>query len=136
MDVKGAIADHMGHFSVHDIPNVLFMVIVATAFGYATARLGARVGAPEGRALAGWAALAALAAVLVRSQLPLAALVLAAAILVGKRPSALSEMDLLAMLLIGIGCGSGASVIVGILLVLFIPIMRWSKNNAPNRVNA
>ena len=43
MDVKGAIADHMGHFSATDIPNVLFMVIMAVAFGYATARLGARV---------------------------------------------------------------------------------------------
>jgi len=38
-------------------------------------------------------------------------------------------------LLIGIGCGSGAAVIVGILLVLFIPIMRWARSG-PNQVNA
>ena len=135
MDVKGAIADHMGHFSATDIPNVLFMVIMAVAFGYATARLGARVGSNQGRALSFWAALAALAAALVRSQLPLATLVLAAAVLVGKRNGGQNDSDLLTMLLIGIGCGSGAAVIVGILLVLFIPIMRWARSG-PNQVNA
>lgn len=135
MDVKGAIADHMGHFSAHDIPNVVFMVLVAAAFGYATARLGARVGSSEGRSLALWAALAALAAALVRSQLPLATLVLAAAVLVGKRDRPHADSALLAMLLIGIGCGSGAAVIVGILLLLFVPIMRWA-NHAPNRSKA
>jgi hypothetical protein len=78
-----------------------------------------------------WAALAALAAALVRSQLPLATLVLAAAVLVGKRGGSHADSALLTMLLIGIGCGSGAAVIVGILLLLFVPIMRWA-NHGPN----
>ncbi|MBX2973551.1 MAG: hypothetical protein KF797_10640 [Flavobacteriales bacterium] len=126
MDIKGAIADHMGHFSVYDIPNLLFVLVAALVFGYLAARWGAGRQGAEARHDALWAATAALAAALVRSQLPLATLVLAAAVLVGRRGDARPDTTLLTMLLIGIGCGSGASVIVGIALVLFIPIMRWA----------
>lgn len=127
MDLKGAIADHMGHFSVYDIPNVLFMILAALVFGYITARWGARQRGSEARGNGLWAATASLAAAIVRSQLPLATLVLAAAVLVGRRGDAKADTTLITMLLIGIGCGSGASVIVGIILVFFIPIMRWSQ---------
>ncbi len=130
MDLKGAIADHMGHFSVYDIPNLLFVLVAALVFGYLAASWGARQQGGEARYSALWAATASLAAALVRSQLPLATLVLAAAVLVGRRGDAKPDTTLLTMLLIGIGCGSGASVIVGIALVLFIPIMRWALPRA------
>lgn len=130
MDLKGAIADHMGHFSVYDIPNVLFVLIASLVFGYVTARWGAGQEGAQVRQSALWASTAAMAAALVRSQLPLATLVLAAAVLVGRRSGEEGDSTLLTMLLIGIGCGSGASVIVGIALVVFIPIMRWAHRRA------
>jgi len=130
MDLKGTIADHMGHFSAHDIPNVLFTLVAAYVFGYLTSWLGSRKRMADARSAALWALVAALAAALVRSQLPLAALVLAAAVLIGKRSTEGADLDLFALLLIGIGCGSGSSVIVGALLLVFIPIMRWARSGS------
>ncbi len=126
MDLKGVIADHMGHFSVYDIPDLLLVLVVALVLGYITAIWGSRSSGVEARRSALWASAAALAAGLVRSQLPLATLVLAAAVLIGKRGDGRPEPDLLIMLLIGIGCGSGAAVIVACALLVFIPIMRWA----------
>lgn len=130
MDIKGVIADHMGHFSAYDIPNVLFVLVASLFFGFVTARWGARASLDRSKRAAMWATTASLATALVRSQLPLATLVLAAAVLVGRQPEERSESTLLTMLVIGIGCGSGASVIVGAALVLFIPIMRWTTGAA------
>ena len=132
MDLKGVIADHMGHFSVYDIPNLFLVLVGSVVLGYITAIWGARSTAQDARRSALWAAAGALAAGLVRSQLPLATLVLAAAVLVGKRDDGNSGLDRVIMLLIGIGCGSGATVIVGIALIVFIPIMRWALK-APDR---
>lgn len=122
----------MGHFSVYDIPNLLFVLLASVVFGYLTSIWGARSNAEGARRAALWAGVGALAAGLVRSQLPLATLVLAAAVLVGSREEGDRGMDRIIMLLIGIGCGSGATVIVGIALVLFIPIMRWALK-APDK---
>lgn len=130
MDIKGVIADHMGHFSAYDIPNVLFVLVASLFFGFVTARWGARASLDRSKRAAMWATTSSLATALVRSQLPLATLVLAAAVLVGRQPEERSESTLLTMLVIGIGCGSGASVIVGAALVLFIPIMRWTTGAA------
>lgn len=132
MDLKGIIADHMGHFSVYDVPNLLVVLVAALVFGFITARLGARLQGDEARKAALWASLGALAAALVRSQLPLAVLVLAAAVLVGKREGAGAGTTQLTMLLIGIGCGSGAAVIVGLALLAFIPILRWTALGPKN----
>ncbi len=127
MDIKGAIADHMGHFSVYDIPGVLFVLFSATFFGFAAARWGAREENGVARSVALWAGAAALATALVRSQLPIAVLVLAAAFLVGKREAGSGSNVLqFSALAIGIGCGSGASVIVGLAMIPFILIMRWA----------
>jgi len=127
MDIKGAIADHMGHFSVYDIPGVLFVVFSGTFFGFALARWGAREAASVARSVSIWAGAAALATAFVRSQLPIAVLVLAAAVLVGKREVGTGNNVLLfSALAIGIGCGSGASVVVGIAMLPFILIMRWA----------
>lgn len=132
MDIKGLIADHMGHFSVYDIPNVLFVLVVSTTLGFILARWGASEEHSVAKRSAFWACAAALATALVRSQLPIAALVLAATFLVGKReerqPSAMLHFS---VLVIGIGCGSGASVVVALAFVPFILLMRWAHRPAP-----
>lgn len=130
MDWKGMIADHMGHFSAYDIPGVVFVLAAACLFSFIVSRWGGRRSAMEARSLALWSTTAALATAFVRSQLPLAALVLAAAVLVGKRTDDRSDSLFLAALLIGIGCGSGASVIVGVALVPYFIILRWAARTA------
>jgi hypothetical protein len=131
MDIKGLIADHMGHFSLYDIPNVLFVLVMATLLGYVLARWGAGESASAARRAAFWACVAALATALVRSQLPIAALVLAAAFLIGKREDAPANNVLhFSVLVIGIGCGSGATVIVVLAFVPFILLMRWALRPA------
>lgn len=128
MDLKGAIADHMGHFSVYDIPNVLFVLVASLVFGFMAARWGERASTAQARQRAYWSTTAALATALVRSQLPLAVLVLAAAVLVGRRTGERPDGSLFPMMVIGIGCGAGASVIVAAALVVFIPIARWTAS--------
>ncbi len=134
MDLKGAIADHMGHFSAYDIPGVLFVLVSSALFGYFLARWGARATVADARKLALWAGSAALATALVRSQLPVAMVVLAAVLLVGKRPE--SNVDgavFFSALLIGIGCGSGATVIVGVAMIPYFFLIRWVYRPAIRR---
>ena len=52
MDITGFLADHMGHFSLYDIPNLLFAVLLATLLGYVLARAGGRVQGAEANAAA------------------------------------------------------------------------------------
>ncbi|MBL7939096.1 MAG: hypothetical protein JNL43_07045 [Flavobacteriales bacterium] len=127
MDLKGLVADHMGHFSIYDIPSILFVLVAATLIGFVMAKWGAGVQGVEARKLAFWCTVAALATAIVRSQLPIAALVLAAAVLVGKRSSHQGDDALFwSILLAGIGCGSGATVIVCIAMVPYLLLMRWA----------
>ncbi len=126
------IADHMGHFSLYDIPNVLFAVVLATILGFVLARWGAGEPATLARRTAFWACAAALATAIVRSQLPVAVLVLAAAFLVGKRENGPANGVLhFSVLVIGIGCGSGATVIVALACIPFVFLMRWAFRAAP-----
>ncbi len=126
MDLKGLVADQLGHFSIYDIPEVLFVLVVAALAGYFLARWGARERGQVLKQMAFWAAAAALAAVFVRSQLPMAALMLAAAVLVGKRNEAGGEVLFFSTLVVGIGCGSGATVVVLIALIPYVLLMRWA----------
>ena len=125
MDVKGFVADNMGHFSVYDIPGLLFVLVTATFLGYLVATIGGGERGTAARRLALWAATAALAAALVRSQLPIAAVMLAVAVLAGKRGAEHADITFVTMLIIGVGCGSGASVIVVMALIPFVLLMRW-----------
>lgn len=127
MDLKGAVADHMGHFSLYDIPGVLFVLLAATLIGYGVAWWGAGLRGADARQIAFWATAAALATALVRSQLPVAALVLAAAVIVGKRGPTMSDgVVLFSALAVGIGCGSGATIVVGLAMIPYLPLMRWA----------
>jgi len=127
MDVKGFVVDQLGHFSVYDLPEVLFVIVVAALLGYTLARFGARRTGTVLKQMAFWAAAAALAAVFVRSQLPMAALMLAAAVLAGKRGSEMGNDALFfSVLVVGIGCGSGATVVVVLAMVPYLFLMRWA----------
>lgn len=127
MDIKALVADHMGHFSVYDIPGLLFALIAAACLGFVIARWGARHTVESARRVALWCMVAALAAALVRSQLPVAALMLAAAVIIGKRSGPSNDDPvLLGALVAGVGCGSGASLIVAVAMIPFIPLMRWA----------
>ena len=132
MDVKGFIIDQLGHFSAYDLPEVLFVIVVAAFLGYILARWGARQTGTALKQMAFWAAAAALAAVFVRSQLPMAALMLAAAVLAGKRGQELGNDALFfSVLVVGIGCGSGATVVVVLALIPYLFLMRWAFGPAP-----
>ena len=126
MDVKGFVVDQLGHFSVYDLPEVLFVIVVAALLGYALARFGARQTGTVLKQMAFWAAAAALAAVFVRSQLPMAALMLAAAVLAGKRSYEMGNDALFSVLVVGIGCGSGATVVVVLAMIPYLFLMRWA----------
>lgn len=127
MEIKALLADHMGHFSVYDVPGLLIAVVAAACMGLVMGRWGGGQSGGHARRTALWSATAALAAGFVRSQLPVAVMVLAAAVLVGRpRESSADDPIMLVALLIGIGCGSGATLIVGVALIPFILLMRWA----------
>jgi hypothetical protein len=126
MDIKGLIADHMGHFSVYDVPNVLIVVVAAACLALVLARWGAGQEGRTARTTALWGAAAALATAFVRSQLPVAVLVLAAAVLAGRGNGADRDPIMLSALVIGIGCGSGATIIVMVALVPYLLLARWA----------
>ena len=81
MDALGFVMDNLGHFAPLDIANLLFAVLAATLLGYLLGRFGGRLPASSARELALWAAGAALGTGLVRTQLPLAVVLLALVIL-------------------------------------------------------
>lgn len=127
MDVMGFLADHMGHFSLYDIPNLLFAIVVATLLGYGLARWGFRMQGDDPRTSALWAASAALAAGLVRSQLPLAIVLLSFVLLVrGGESSNRDRVALFAALVLGLGCGGGAALVTGVVTVPFCLVVRWA----------
>ena len=127
MDVMGFISDHMGHFSLYDVPNVLFMVLLAALLGYLLARFGGRQERGDSRSTALWAATAALASAFVRAQLPLAVILLAIVLLLrGEVATTRERILLFGAMVIGLGCGSGAALIMLIASVPYILLVRWA----------
>ena len=127
MDVMGFISDHMGHFSLYDIPNVLFMVLLAAFLGYLLGWFGGRVQGSEARSMALWAATTALAAAFVRAQLPLAVVLLAIVLLVkGQGATNRERLLLFGAMVVGLGCGSGAGLIMLIASIPYILLVRWA----------
>ncbi|MBK8497405.1 MAG: hypothetical protein IPL52_00980 [Flavobacteriales bacterium] len=127
MDLMGFLSDHMGHFSLYDLPNLVFAVLLAVLLGYLLGRFGGKVRGAELRALALWAGSAALAAAIVRSQLPLAVVLVALVLLVrsnqdGSRDRALQ----FGALVLGLGCGSGAALVTLVAAVPYILVVRWA----------
>jgi hypothetical protein len=127
MDLMGFVADHLGHFSLYDIPNLLFAVLVATALGYVLGRWGGEKRGTELRALALWAGSAALAVGFVRTQLPLAVVLLALVVLAkGNDANREDRVLLFGALVLGLGCGSGASLVTVAVAVPFVLVVRWA----------
>ena len=127
MDIRGFAADHFGHFSPYDIANLLFAMVAATFLGYAMARWGGGKRGQELRALAVWAGLAALGVGFVRAQLPLAVAFLALVLLAkGNEASKHDRLLLFASLVLGVGCGSGATLVTIVLTLPFLLIVRWA----------
>jgi len=126
MDWKGILADHFGHFAVRDVVNLGVATLVAAALAAMVAAYGVRLSRQQARSAALWAGLFAAGVGLVRSQLPLALALVAAVLLL--RPSSSSNLDrrvLAGMLVIGLACGSGASVVGACLSILLIVLYRW-----------
>jgi hypothetical protein len=127
MDLKGLAADHMGHFTLYDVPNAAFALLMAALLGLVMGRAGLRQGASAARSVALWSALTSLAVVFVRAQLPLAVALVALTLLVRPQLTERSErLPLIAAVVIGLGCGSGATLIVGALFLPMLLVARWA----------
>ncbi len=127
MDLKGFAADHMGHFTLYDVPNMLVSLLLSALLAYLLAALGMRSTTPQARQLALWAAVAALGVGFVRAQFPLAVALLALILLLrAQEVSASERLPLFGALVIGLGCGSGASLIVVAVFLPFLLLARWA----------
>lgn len=121
MDIKGAAMDHMGHFAPHDIGNGLFALFIAALLGLTIGSIGWRGPRALALELAAWGMLAALAMFLVRGQLAVAVALLAVVLVVrSTRARSAEDLPLIAALLLGAGCGSGASLIM---LPMALPVL-------------
>jgi hypothetical protein len=128
MDITGFVVDHMGHFTIYDLPGAAFAVVMAALL---TVLLSVMVGGEARtsvRELVLWSAGAALALVLVRGQLPVAVVFLALVLLA--RPGGEGSHRggvFFGALIIGMGCGSGAALVTAALAVPFGLIARWAR---------
>lgn len=127
MDLKGFAADHMGHFTLYDVPNAAFAMLLAALMGLVVGRAGLRLEASPARSTALWAGLMTLAVVFVRAQLPLAVALVALIQLVRPQVTERSErLPLLAAVVIGLGCGSGSTLIAVALFLPLVLMARWA----------
>jgi hypothetical protein len=117
----------MGHFTLYDVPNMLVAMLVSALLAYYFTTWGVRFAGSHARQLALWAAVAALGVGFVRAQFPLAVALLALVLLLRAQemPSA-ERLPLFAALVIGMGCGSGASLIVVAVFLPFVLLARWA----------
>ena len=129
MDISGFIVDHMGHFSLYDLPGVVFAVVMAAVLTMVLTRVaGAGSGA---RQLVLWSAGAALAVAFVRGQLPVAVCLLALVILARPRSQGQgSDALFFGALAIGLGCGSGATLVTAMLVIPYMLLARWAQGGA------
>lgn len=130
MDFKALLADQLGHFTLYDIGTGLVSMLAAALLAYAVG-LFAKAHAPSPKELSISAAVVAFAVSLVRASVPLSiALVAVVLLLRGEvREADRKALPLrLAALVIGLGCGSSASLIVAALAVPLGLLLRWSTN--------
>lgn len=127
MDWLGFVADNMGHFAVQDIPLLLFQTVCAALLGALLARMGGRMGAAGMKEHALWAAAAALAAGFASTNLPLAVLLLAFAMLMGGQAGDGKERALrFGAMVLGLACGSNAALVALAVGIPFALIARWA----------
>lgn len=127
MDWRGFLADQMGFFTPADLPGVVLVVLIGAAASWGLGRIA---GAPANaaRELAVWGALAAFAVALVKGSLPMSVALVALAILVRADAGVDGRAKLLrtAAVVIGGGCGTGASLVVAVGLLPLALVMRWA----------
>lgn len=130
MDIKGFLMDQFGHFGLPQVGSLIFALLIAALLGWALGALAARKPAAVARDLALWAATAALAVGLVRSQLPLA-LALVALGLFASIGRAKGRAGLLraGALVLGLGCGSGAALVTFMVAVPYFLLVRWNASS-------
>ncbi|HQV53111.1 MAG: hypothetical protein IPI00_01955 [Flavobacteriales bacterium] len=128
MNWKGFLLDHMGYFSVTDIPNFLFAILLAGLLVFISARFGLRSTPADMRVLVIWAALVALGVGLVKGQLAFALVFVGVLLFArGTDSSKQSGHAVLMAMIIGFGCGSGAGLITFIAVLPLILILRVMK---------
>lgn len=133
MDLKGLIADQMGMFTPYDIVGALIAVTLAALLGLVLGRFVQGPADPAGRELMGWAALAAMAVLLVRASVPLAIAMVGVALFVRtyRDPVDRRAQVLQATALVfGLGCGSGAGIITVACAVPVILLLRRSMDRS------
>lgn len=128
MDVTSFVLDQFGHFSAFDLPRLLFALVLAVLLTAVLAWLQGAEGRTHLRSLVLWSMLAAAGTALVRGQLPVAVVLLALVVLVRPRPNeGPPSLLLFAALVIGMGCGSGASLVTAFLAVPLFLVARWAR---------
>lgn len=127
MDWRGTLADQMGFFTPADLPGVVLVILLGGAASWGLGRIAGE--SPSGaRELAVWGALAAFAVALVKGSLPMSIALVALAILVRADAGVDGRAKLLrtAAVVIGGGCGTGASIVVAVGLLPLALMMRWA----------
>jgi hypothetical protein len=132
MDLKGLMADQMGHFTPVDIWGVLLGMVLAALLCFVLGLVVRVPEAPDRKALALLSSVVALAVALVRASVPLSIALVAVALLF--RPELPGEgwrarLPLLSAVVIGFGCGSSAGVIVLVAFVPLVLLMRWAMSS-------
>lgn len=126
MDIAGFVADHMGHFSMVDLPRIVFSLAMAGALTWVMVRVAGGQESGHERVFVLWSIIAAAGTLLVRGQLPVAVVFLALVLLVRPRSGEVLSSDRsLAALVIGMGCGSGASLVTAMVAFPLALLMRW-----------
>lgn len=132
MDLLGLLTDQMGHFTPGDIWGVLLSLLLAALLGYLLGSFARGPEGPDRTALAVLAAVVALAVSFVRASVPLSIALVAVALLF--RPELPAQgwkarLPLLAAVVIGVGCGSSAGIVVAIAFVPLVLLMRWAMTS-------
>jgi hypothetical protein len=128
MDFTGFVVDHMGHFTMYDLPGAIFALVMAAILTLVLTVIMGGEARSSARELVVWSSSAALALVLVRGQLPVAVAFLALVLLA--RPGGDERQRgvlFFAALIIGMGCGSGAALVTAVLTVPFALVGRWAS---------
>jgi|694.fasta_scaffold11952_13 hypothetical protein len=131
MDLLGLLTDQMGHFTPGDIWGVLLGLLLAALFGFVLGKVAGSAEGPDAKALSVLSAVVALAVALVRANVPLSIALVAVALLFRPELPAhgwKARLPLLAAVVVGVGCGSSAGIIVAIAFLPLVLLMRWALN--------
>lgn len=110
------------------------MLLLAAFLSWVVAFFGAGARGSEPRQFALWAATSALAVAFMRMQLPIAIALVAILLLVRPQASDARERILLfGALVIGLGCGSGAALVMSIAVIPYVLLVRWAMPKGSHR---